>query len=84
VEWPTRKAIVEELYDYTTARSAIRKGALLIEQENIVQDPAYAAMRERLRARLDRMISERLPAASSVPQPSSDTPARKKKKKGSV
>jgi arylsulfatase A-like enzyme len=34
----------------------------------------------RLRARLDRMISERLPAGASVPQSSSDTQRKKKKK----
>ena len=42
VEWPSRKTIAEELYDYTSQASATREGAFLIEQENVVADPAYA------------------------------------------
>jgi iduronate 2-sulfatase len=80
VEWPTRKIIVEELYDYTSARSAVRQGALLVEQENVAQDPAYAETRDRLRTRLDRMISERMPAGASGPPPPSETQVKKKKK----
>jgi len=81
VEWPSRKTIVEELYDYTSARSAVRQGALLVEQENVVQDPAYAETRDRLRTRLDRMLSERMPADMTAPQQSGDNQPKKKKKR---
>ena len=41
----SRKTIAEEFYDYNSEASASREGALLIEQENMVADPAYADSR---------------------------------------
>jgi iduronate 2-sulfatase len=60
VEWPTRKTITEEFYDYTTAASATRDGGILIELENVIADPAHAASLNRLRARLDETLATRI------------------------
>ncbi len=81
VEWPTRKSIVEELYDYTAPASATRDGALFIEQQNIVANPAYAGELSRMRSKLEHVFNTRIRlqpsdnAASSEPQP------KKKKRK---
>jgi len=66
VEWPSRKTVVEEFYDYTAPRSAVRRGALNVELENVAADAAYAEAKGRLSARLDRMIAERMPAGAAA------------------
>jgi iduronate 2-sulfatase len=59
VQWPARKTIVEELYDYTSDRSAVRQGAFLVERENVVLNPAYVRTRDRLRAKMDEVLTAR-------------------------
>jgi hypothetical protein len=60
VEWPSRKTITEEFYDYTSAVSATRDGGTLIEQGNVIADPAHAASLNRPRARLDENLATRI------------------------
>jgi len=79
VEWPSRKTIVEELYDYTSDNSTVRKGAFLVERENVVQNPAYAEARDRLRTRMDQILSAR--TAVNATEPKQSSPPKRKKKK---
>ena len=60
VEWPTRKTAAEELYDYSSQASAIREGAFMVEQENVIENPAYAETRNRLRTKLDEVLGVRI------------------------
>jgi iduronate 2-sulfatase len=60
VEWSSRKTIAEELYDYGSEASANREGGLLIEQENMVGNPAYADSLSQLRAKLDEILRTRI------------------------
>jgi iduronate 2-sulfatase len=60
VEWPSRKTIAEEFYDYSSQASAFQEGGLLIEQENVVAHPAYADSLNRLRAKLDETFHTRV------------------------
>ncbi len=76
VEWPSRKMLAEEFYDYSSEASASREGALLIEQENVVAHPAYADSLNRLRAKLDDMLATRMAL-----QPDEATPAVEPKPK---
>jgi iduronate 2-sulfatase len=80
VEWPTRKTTAEELYDYSSQASAIREGAFMVERENVVENPAYAETRDRLRTKLDEVLGTRikLPAAET---PAAGKPQVKKKKR---
>ncbi|MHC4520707.1 MAG: sulfatase [Planctomycetota bacterium] len=59
VQWPQLTLMTEELYDYTCPAGALRMGAFLVERQNLVQDSAYAETRDRLRLRMDRVLSER-------------------------
>lgn len=59
VRWPSREALVEELYDYGSTRSAIQQGAFLIERENVSSDPGYHELREQLGAMMDRSLDAR-------------------------
>jgi hypothetical protein len=52
--------MAEELYDYTCPAGVLRMGAFLVERQNLVQDPAYAETRDRLRLRMDRVLRERV------------------------
>lgn len=60
VQWPSRKTIAEEFYDYNSEVSASREGSLLIEQQNMLTDLAYANSLSRLRAKLDEILSTRI------------------------
>jgi iduronate 2-sulfatase len=80
VEWPSRKTITEEFYDYTARKSATREGALLIEQENVVADPAYAQAVNRLRVKMDETLSTRIKLKAEE-APAADEPKVKKKKR---
>jgi iduronate 2-sulfatase len=59
IEWSGKKVLAEELYDYTSETSTVRKGAFMIEQENIVANPDYVKTRDRLRAEMDSMLKRR-------------------------
>ncbi len=79
VEWPSRKTIAEEFYDYSSEANATREGALLIEQTNMVTHTAYADSLNQLRAMLDETLASRIKlkadaAAGTIP------PQLKKKK----
>jgi sialidase-1 len=65
VSWPARRTVAEELYDYRGAPSTAREGAFLIEQRNIVTEPAQAAIRAGLALALDAMLAGRLPATET-------------------
>jgi iduronate 2-sulfatase len=81
VEWPSRKTITEEFYDYTSKQSATREGAFLVEQENVVADPAYAESLNRLRAKLDETIRTRITTKAEETPAAGEPKAKKKKKK---
>ena len=76
VEWPSRKTITEEFYDYTSAASATRDGAILIEQENVVADPVHADSLNRLRAKMDETLATRIKVKAAA-----EPAANKKRKK---
>jgi arylsulfatase A-like enzyme len=59
VLWPSREILAEELYDYTSLRSAVCQDAVSIERENVVGDPAYGELREQLREMIDRTLQAR-------------------------
>jgi iduronate 2-sulfatase len=61
VQWPRRTLMAEELYDYTSPAGVVRVGAFLVERQNLVQYPAHADTRDRLRLRMDRVLRERVP-----------------------
>jgi hypothetical protein len=59
VRWPSREILEEELYDYTSLRSAVSQGAFFIERENVSADPAYRQLREQLGAMMDQTLEGR-------------------------
>ena len=76
VTWPARQLIAEELYDYTTGPSTSREGALWIEHQNLVAEPAQAALRTDLSQKLDQMLAQRI----TVKHDAESTPNQKRKK----
>jgi hypothetical protein len=81
VEWPTRKTAAEELYDYTVRDSATRDGAFLIEQQNMIENPTYAQLRDQLRAKMDEVLSTRIKVKATDSTTTADKQPKKKKKK---
>jgi arylsulfatase A-like enzyme len=81
VEWPSRKTITEEFYDYAFKQSATREGAILIEQENVVADPAYAEAVNRLRAKMDETLSTRIKLKAEQTPATGEPKVKKKRKK---
>jgi iduronate 2-sulfatase len=81
VEWPSRQTLAEEFYDYNSQASATRKGGLLIEQENVVERPAYADSLDRLRARLDETLRTRIKLQAEETTATVEPKPKKKKKK---
>lgn len=81
VEWPSRKTITEEFYDYSSKTSATREGGLLIEEENVVTDPAYAEAVKRLRAKMDETLSTRIKLKAEEAPAMGEPKVKKKKKK---
>jgi iduronate 2-sulfatase len=77
VEWPSRKTIIEEFYDYTSTASATRDGAILIEQQNVVADPVHADSLNRLRARMDETLANRIKAKAAAEPASNKKPKKK-------
>jgi iduronate 2-sulfatase len=80
VDWPSRKTVAEELYDYSSPASAIQEGALLIEQENVAANPEYAERLDVLRAKMDDVLRTRT-ITPVTETPATDDPKPKKKKK---
>jgi iduronate 2-sulfatase len=56
VQWPSRKTVAEELYDYESPDSALCGGSLLVARENVLDHPAYAETRDRLRTKMDEVL----------------------------
>ncbi len=83
VEWPSRKTIAEEFYDYNSPTNASRVGGLLIEQENVVGDPVYAEPLNRLRAKLDETLRTRIKLKAEETPATVQPKIKKKKKKAS-
>ena len=77
ITWPARELVAEELYDYTTGPSTRREGALWIEHQNLVAEPAQAALRTDLSQKLDQMLTQRI----TVKHDAESTPNQKRKKK---
>ncbi|UCD52163.1 MAG: sulfatase-like hydrolase/transferase, partial [Phycisphaerales bacterium] len=80
LQWPERTLMAEELYDYAPPSGALRVGAFLVERENLVQDPAYAETRDRLRLRMDRVLRERMAETVPPSEPGVEKPENKKKR----
>ena len=59
VQWPSRSILAEELYDYTSVRSAVFQGAFSIERENVVGDPSYRELLKQLGAMMDQTLEAR-------------------------
>ena len=74
IDWTNRATVAEELYDYTATDSVRSLDSCLIEQANVVQDPARAAVRDRLREQMNQTITTPAPVGSTAS-------ARKKKRK---
>jgi arylsulfatase A-like enzyme len=81
VEWRSRKTTAEELYDYTSQASATRDGAFLIEQQNMIANPAYAETLDRLRSKLDEVWSTRIKLKPTDAPATGEPKTRKKKRK---
>jgi len=81
VEFLTRKTTAEELYDYTSQASATRDGAFLIEQQNMIANPAYAETLDRLRSKLDEVWSTRIKLKPTDAPATGEPKTRKKKRK---
>jgi hypothetical protein len=81
VQWPTRETLAEELYDYTSSRSAVRQGVFLVERTNVAGDPGYVELRERLGAMIDQSLRTRT-NLEALEVPATEKRARKKKGKG--
>lgn len=80
VKWPERTTTTEELYDYTAAGSAEPRWATFVERRNVLDDPAYAAVRDALRAKMDQVLRERS-VVTPVRTPAAGEGAAPKKKK---
>ncbi len=78
IEWPNRKVIAEELYDYTAPGSVARQGGFLIERQNRATAIDQAPTRERLSAQLDELLRTRI---KPLPTAGEAQPTKKKKKK---
>jgi iduronate 2-sulfatase len=59
VRWPSREILQEELYDYGSVRSAVSRGAFLVERENVVGELAYRKLRGQLSVMMDQTLQAR-------------------------
>ncbi len=59
VQWPSSEVLEEELYDYSSERSAVSHGAFFVERENVCGEPAYRQLREQLGAMMDQTLQAR-------------------------
>ena len=81
VRWPSRETFAEELYDYTQPASAEPRWTAFVERRNLIDDPAAAAARDRLRGVMDQVLRERSVVAPERPVPEDDAAKTKRKKK---
>ena len=81
VKWPSRETFAEELYDYTQPTSAEPRWTAFVERRNVIDDPAAAAARDRLRGVMDQVLRERSVVAPERPVPEDDAAKTKRKKK---
>jgi iduronate 2-sulfatase len=81
VDWPARQTTVEELYDYTAPASAEPRWTTFVERRNVLDDPAYAALRADLRGKMDQVLRERsIVAPPRAPAEGEAAPKKKKKR----
>lgn len=59
IDWLNRKVLAEELYDYAAEPSVNGIGSFLVELQNMIESPAYARVRDRLRSKLEETLSSR-------------------------
>ena len=59
LQWPARKTVAEELYDYESPDSA-HGGALVVATANVLDHPAHAETRDRLRTKMDEVLQTRV------------------------
>ncbi|MBM3854239.1 MAG: sulfatase [Verrucomicrobia bacterium] len=81
VDWPARQTTAEELYDYTAPASAQPRWTTFVERRNVLADPAYAAVRDDLRGKMDQVLRERSVVAPARPPAAGEGSAAPKKKK---
>jgi iduronate 2-sulfatase len=76
IDWPTGKVLGEELYDYADASSVLHTDAYWIEKANLAGDPANAKLLERMRGKMDEVLTER----TGKPAGKAAQPKKEKKK----
>jgi len=81
VKWPSRDTIAEELYDYTLPASAEPRWTAFVERRNLIDDPAGAAARDRLRGVMDQVLRDRSVVTPERPANGDDAAKTKRKKK---
>jgi iduronate 2-sulfatase len=81
VTWPERAATAEELYDYTAPAVAEPRWTTFVERRNVVAEPAYAAVRDALRAKMDQVLRERSVLAPARTPAEGEAASKKKKKR---
>jgi len=60
VQWPSRQAVSEELYDYTSPGKASINPAVPDTQGNVAEQTEYVEQRKELRQQMDNVLSSRL------------------------
>ena len=80
VDWPARNTLAEELYDYTAAQSAEPRWTTYVERRSVVDEPAYAVLRDSLRGKMDQVLRERSIVAPERPAANGEPKAKKKKR----
>ena len=69
IDWNTRRAFAEELYDYSLNASVRTQGKCLIERESVVDEFLSAATRDELRKQLDDVLAARVQPAKRKAAP---------------
>ena len=73
--------MAEELYDYTQPASAKPRWTAFVERRNLIDDPAGAAARDRLRGVMDQVLRDRSIVTPEGPASGDDAAKTKRKKK---
>lgn len=60
VQWPSRQTVSEELYDYASRGKQAGNAVLPATQGNVLEQPAYAKVRDQLRQQMDNVLNSRL------------------------
>ena len=81
VKWPSREAFAEELYDYTQPASVEPRWTTFVERRNLIDDPATAGARDRLRGMMDQVLRDRSIVTPERPASGDDAAKTKRKKK---